>query len=75
MDFKLFLDELKDKLEAAGRPMLEDDLLKLCKVFFDHLGSFKYENQVAAALMPAASAVLKPLVDEQIEKIDPTDNV
>ena len=74
MDFKLFGSELLEKLKVAGIPMLEDDLIKLNVILFDHLGSFDYENAVAKALMPAAAAVLKPLAEAQLEQIDKSDN-
>ena len=75
MDVALFIKELGEKLKAAGIPMLEDDLLILCEEMFKHFREFQYSNAIIGAVMIAASAAGEPLLKEQIEKIDPSDNV
>lgn len=75
MDVQLFIKELGDKLRARGIPVAEDALLDLCDEMFKHIREFQYDNAVVGAIMVAAAAAGEPLLKEQIEKIDPTDNV
>ena len=65
-----FLKQLGEKLKAAGLPLAEHDAEVLYKVFSDHVKGFKYDNDLAKAIAPAAMIALDVLALAQIDKID-----
>lgn len=74
MDSKEFLKQLGEKLKAEGLPLLEQDLLKLLSVMIDHAKSYQFENPVIGAVAMAALAAGEPLLRQQIDKIDKSED-
>ena len=65
-----FLKELKDKLEAAGLPMLENDLELLYKVLSSHAKAFDYQNAMISGLVGLLLPQLDALALKAIDKVD-----